>query len=109
MVSAGKHELEIVNQPLGFHETTVVQVLAGKVAPVKIEWPTGVIAVNALPWAEVWIDGNKVGDTPIGNLSLPIGPHEITFRNPELGELKHAVTVALNSPARVSVDLRKKP
>ena len=38
--------------------------------PIKIEFPKGTIALNAVPWAEVWVDGEKVGETPIGNLSL---------------------------------------
>jgi hypothetical protein len=109
MVSSGRHEFEIVNVPLAYHVNTVVQVAAGKVAPIKLEWPKGTISLNAIPWAEVWIDGEKYGETPIGNLSLPIGPHEIVFRNPDLGEQKQGVTVALNSPARASADLRKKP
>ena len=77
-------------------------------ASIRVEWPKGTIAINALPWAEVWIDGEKVGETPIGNLSLAIGPHEILFRHPELGEQHFATTVTLRAPARVSVDLRKK-
>ena len=48
------------------------------------------------------------GEVSVGNLTLPIGPHEIVFRNPELGEQRQAVTVTLKAPARVSVDLRKK-
>jgi serine/threonine protein kinase len=108
-ITAGRHELEIVNEALAYHATTVVQVAPNKVAPVKLEWPKGTIAVNALPWAEVWIDGEKVGETPIGNLSVPIGPHEILFRNPDLGEQRQAVTVSLQAPVRVSADLRKKP
>jgi hypothetical protein len=78
------------------------------VTPIKIDFPKGTIAVNAVPWAEVWIDGERVGETPMGNLPIAIGPHEVVFRNPELGELRHAVTVTLTAPARVSVDLRKK-
>ena len=74
----------------------------------KVEWPKGSIAINALPWADVWIDGERIGETPIGNLQLAIGPHEILFRHPELGEQKYATTVTLSAPARVSVDLRKK-
>ncbi len=108
MVSAGKHEIELVNETLGYRSVKVVQVPAGKVTAIKIEWPKGTIAVNAVPWAEVWIDGERIGDTPIGNLSLPIGPHEIVFRHPEFGELRHAATVTVNAPTRVSVDLRKK-
>jgi serine/threonine protein kinase len=109
MVSTGKHEIEIVNEILGYRTTRTVQVPAGRVTAIKVEWPRGTMAINAVPWAEVWVDGERVGETPIGNYSLPIGPHEIVFRHPELGELRQAATVTLRAPARVSVDLRKKP
>ena len=108
MVSAGKHDIEIVNEGLGYRATRSVQVAAGKQTPLRLEWPKGTIAINALPWAEVWIDGDRVGETPIGNLSLPIGPHELIFRHPDLGEQRYAATVTLREAARVSVDLRKK-
>ena len=108
MVSAGRHDIEIVNETLGYRAARTVQVSPGKVTPIKIDFPKGTIALNAVPWAEVWVDGEKVGDTPIGNLSLAIGPHEIVFRHPDLGEQRHAATVTLNSPARLSVDMRKK-
>jgi hypothetical protein len=109
MVAAGRHDIEIVNEALGYRVVRAVQVMPGKIAPIKLEWPKGSIALNAVPWAEVWIDGEKVGETPVGNLALPIGPHEVVFRHPDLGEQRHAVTVSVNTPARLSVDLRKKP
>ena len=108
MVSAGRHEIEIVNDTVGYRTTRTVQVAAGKVTPIKVEFPRGTIALNAVPWAEVWVDGEKIGDTPIGNLPLALGPHEIVFRHPELGEQRHAALVTLKAPARLSVDLRKK-
>jgi hypothetical protein len=61
-----------------------------------------------VPWAEVWIDGEKAGDTPIGNLQTTIGKHDVVFRHPELGETRQSVTVTLLGPARLSVDMRKK-
>jgi len=108
MVSAGRHDIEVVNETLGYRAVRTVQVSPGKVTPIKIDFPKGTIALNAVPWAEVWVDGDKVGDTPIGNLSLAIGPHDIVFRHPDLGEQRHAATITLNAPARLSVDLRKK-
>jgi hypothetical protein len=108
MLTAGRHEIEMVNDTLGYRQVRTVQVPPGKTAPLKLEWPKGTIAINALPWAEVWIDGERIGETPIGNLSLPIGPHEIVFRHPDLGEQRYGTTVSLKAPARVSVDLRKK-
>ena len=56
---------------------------------------------------EVWIDGKQVGETPIGNFAIPVGPHEVLFKHPELGEKRHAVVVSANTITRLSIDLRK--
>jgi len=110
MVAAGRHEIDIVNDEIGYRTTRNVQVNAGKVAPVNIEMPNGKIAINAVPWAEVFIDGVGVGQTPIGDFSLPIGHHDVLFRNPELGsELRQNAVVTLKGVLRLSVDMRKKP
>lgn len=109
MVPAGNHQLDIVNDALGYRSSRTVQVSAGKVSAIKIEFPKGTIALNAIPWADVWIDGEKVGETPIGNLPLTIGSHEIIFRHPDLGEQRQLATVTLTAPTRLSVDMRKKP
>jgi PEGA domain len=109
MVPTGTHRLEIVNEALGYRDTRTVQVVAGRVAPIAVEFPKGTIALNAVPWADVWIDGEKVGETPIGNLAVTVGSHEVIFRHPELGEQRHVITVTVNGPARLSVDLRKRP
>jgi PEGA domain-containing protein len=108
MVSAGRHEIEIISEPLGYRAVRTIQVSPGKVTPVKVEFPKGTIALNALPWAEVWVDGEKVGETPIGNLQVTIGTHDVLFRHPDLGEQRHKATVSLTAPARLSVDMRKK-
>jgi hypothetical protein len=109
MVPAGARRLEIVNEVIGFRETRTVQVTAGRVSRIDIEFPKGTVALNATPWAEVWIDGERIGETPIGNLPVTIGPHEIVFRHPELGEQRHVVTVRLAEPSRLSVDMRRQP
>jgi hypothetical protein len=106
LVPAGRHEFEIVNETLGFRVTHIVQVPAGRVTPIGIEIPNGTVNLNAAPWAEVWVDGRNVGETPIGNLSLPIGPHEIVFRHPQFGERRHAISVTAGTPVRLSVDMR---
>jgi hypothetical protein len=108
MVTAGRHDLEIVNEALGFRGTQTVNVAPGQVTTIRPEWPKGAIAFNALPWADVFVDGKLIGETPIGNIALPIGPHEVVFRHPELGEHRVTHTVTLGTPARLSVDLKKK-
>ena len=106
MLGSGTHQLEFVNQSLGYSETRTVQVVAGKVTPVSLALPKGTINLNASPWAEVWLDGVRVGETPIGNLSVPIGSHEIVFRHPQFGEKRHAVSVTAGVPVRISVEMK---
>ena len=108
MVAVGRHDLEFVNDTLGYRSTRTVDVSPGQVAVVKPDWPKGSMAVNALPWAEVSIDGERAGETPIGSVSVPIGTHEIVFRHPELGERRTTVTVTAGAPTRVSIDMRAK-
>ena len=106
MLGSGTHQLEFVNQSLGYEETRTVQVVAGRVTPVSLALPKGTVNLNASPWAEVWLDGVRVGETPIGNLSVPIGAHEIVFRHPQLGEKRHAISVTVGVPVRISVEMK---
>jgi len=106
MIAAGRHELDFVNDTLGYRASRVVVVGPGKVAPISLELPMGVVNLNAAPWAEVWIDGRRVGETPIGNLSVSIGPHEVVFKHPQFGEKHHAISVTLGTPVRLSVDMK---
>jgi hypothetical protein len=106
MMASGRHDLELVSEALGYRSARTVQVAPGKIAGITVEVPQGVINLNASPWAEVWIDGQRAGETPIGNLAVPIGPHEIVFKHPQLGEKRHAVSVTLGAPVRLSVDMK---
>ena len=107
--SVGRHELDISNDALGYHVTRSISVEPGEVSSMKLDPPKGSLSLNAVPWAEVWIDGERAGETPIGNAQLAIGQHEVVFRHPDLGEQRFTPTVTLTAPARVSADLRRKP
>jgi hypothetical protein len=108
MLPAGRHDLLLVSEPIGYREMRTIQVTPGKTSTLSVTLPKGSISINAVPWATVIIDGENVGDTPIGNLPITIGPHEMVFRNPELGEQRRVVNVTSQSPARVSIDMTRK-
>ena len=108
MLAAGTHELELANDALGFQVRRKIQIQAGKSTNLAIDVPQGTISLNATPWAEVFLDGERVGETPIGNLLRPIGRHEVTFRHPDLGERKETIILTAQRPIRLGVDLRKK-
>jgi len=108
MLPQGTHQLEFVNESVGFLARRTVTIKPGVTSSVKLDAPPGTLHINAVPWAEVWIDGERVGETPIGNLQAKIGTREIVFKHPELGERRTTATVTLKEPVRISMDLRKK-
>jgi hypothetical protein len=102
VATAGKHELDFVNTEFGYQSHQVVEFKAGQIVPMRITPPAGRVSINAVPWALVSIDGNSVGETPLGNVALPVGEHQITFRHPQLGERVQKVIVKANAATRVS-------
>jgi serine/threonine-protein kinase len=108
MLPVGTQELEFVNQSVGYRARRTVTVQAGKTTTLRLEPPSGTVNINAVPWAEVFLDGQRLGETPLGNLQMPIGSRELVFRHPDLGERRATVLVTLKEPARISIDLRKK-
>jgi serine/threonine protein kinase len=106
MLASGKHDIQLVSDTMGYRVARSVNIVAGKVTGLTIELPNGTVNLNATPWAEVWVDGQRVGETPIGNLSIPIGPHEVVFRHPQFGEKRHAISVTASGTTRLSVDMK---
>jgi hypothetical protein len=74
---------------------------------VNVAAPNGRVSINAAPWADVWIDGNAAGQTPLANLVLPIGRHNVLFRHPQFGEQRQDVVVKVDGLARVSAVFQK--
>jgi hypothetical protein len=103
---AGRHEFEFVNSAIGYRERRVVEVRPGQITSISVAVPNGILNINAVPWATVWIDGNSFGDTPLGNLAVAPGEHEIVFRHPQLGERREKAMVRPSSTTRVSVNLQ---
>jgi hypothetical protein len=108
MLPAGRHDLEFVSEPLGFRTRRTVDLAAGRTTSVAVPLDRAPININAIPWAEVLIDGMPAGQTPMAAVMTTIGPHDIEFRHPELGRKTTRVVVSLKEPARVSVDMRSR-
>jgi hypothetical protein len=106
MLPAGDHDLEMSNDLLGFSTSRRVTITAERTTNVPVSVPNGTLSINAAPWAEVFIDGERIGETPIANISRPIGTHEVILRHPQLGERRATITVSTKQTARLGVDMR---
>jgi hypothetical protein len=107
MLPAGHHDLELTNAAVGFRTTVPVDIQPGKTVTTTVTVPNGSVSINALPWANVWLDGRALGTTPIANLDVPLGTHEVIWRHPQFGERRQTVVVTAKSPVRLVMDLSK--
>jgi hypothetical protein len=107
MLPVGSHDLDLRNTTVEFAVRRTVKIVPGKTLNLSVTLPSGKLSVNAVPWAEVSIDGRAAGTTPLGNLTVPVGSHEVLWRHPQFGERRQTVTVKAQTPTRVGVDFSK--
>ena len=67
----------------------------------------GTVRVRVLPWAEVEVDGEPRGTTPLRPLTLRAGEHVLRFRHPDFRPLIRRITVRANETTTVEVDLAR--
>ncbi len=107
MLAVGWHDVILASPSLGYEAPMRVNIGPGRVTGLLVDPPTAKVSLNARPWADVFIDSASAGQTPIANLTLAIGTHQVVFRHPQLGERRQSVVVSVRGPNRVSVDLTR--
>ena len=105
VLSPGRHRLDLINDALEMRLSRTITVEAGKTARVGVPAPSGTMFVNASPWAEVSVDGQSIGTTPLGNVPVAVGTHDVVWRHPQLGEKRRSVVVGAQTPVRLTMDM----
>ena len=106
ILAPGKHQLTLTNRELGYTSTQEVEIQPAEVKNVSVD-PRGPVNLNAVPWAEVWLDGQKLGDTPLAATPVPLGLREFVFKNQQFGERKVTATIKAANNLPVTVDFTK--
>jgi hypothetical protein len=103
----GRHDLRIVNRASGIDAEQTLDIPAGSTTSMVLDTPPSLVAINAVPWAAVQVDGAAVGNTPLVGLPLAAGSHELIFSHPKLGRQRMTVAVASGKSLEVRMDLRR--
>ena len=106
MVAPGVHQLELSNDTFHYRATETVEVKPGEVKALSYE-PKGTVSLNATPWAEVFVDGQRIGETPLANVPVTIGTREFVFKHPDYGEKRVTAQVTLGETVLVNVDMTR--
>lgn len=74
----------------------------------------GELTIGALPWAQVYVDGEYRGDTPLRRMPLAVGAHSLRLRCPppscaQVQELSLSVAIEPSRELRRIADFRADP
>lgn len=105
-VSPGKHSVRALDRSLGIDVKRRVRVGAGKTERVGIEVGKGSLVLDAPPGCDVFVDGKKVGRTPLGPLSLYEGTRRILVKKGDI-DYRHKVPMRAGLQATLSVEFHE--
>jgi hypothetical protein len=107
LVAAGRHTLTLVNERFNYKSTVVLEVQPGAATPHTVSLPNGTLRISTTPGAEVWIDGERLGTAPLGDLPVQIGTREVLVKSPALGERRQVVEVRHGESTDVTLPLER--
>jgi PEGA domain len=107
-LTPGPHDLRIVNRSMGIDVQKSVEIAGGGMASLSLDFPPGTLQITATPWANVDMDGVAIGKTPLDQIELAPGRHDVVFTHPRFGQRRTSVTIKSGKPQRVNVDLRRR-
>jgi hypothetical protein len=86
---AGRNKLRLVSRESGIDYPLEVEVAAGETVTKSVTVGKGKLRIKALPWAQVVVDGNDLGTTPLPAQPLYAGTHTVVLTyKPENGTPK---------------------
>jgi hypothetical protein len=106
-LSIGRHELQAVNRAMGIDTVKTVDVVMGATSPLVVERTPGIVTFEGASGILVRVDGAAVGRTPIANMEIVSGPHEVVFTRSGFSERRMMIAVTSGKPLTVKVDARK--
>jgi hypothetical protein len=105
LLPPGMHGLRVSNRTLGYEATWNVEIKPGETTNLRVTPEPSKLTVTSPEAAEVWVDGAKVGDTPLNAAPVPLGTHDILVKRASGGERRYTITVGVK-PFTLNADFR---
>ena len=103
MLRPGTHNLELVNESLGYRGAVEVRVRPGATTSVSVV-PKTAVTVEAPEGTELSINGENMGTLPNAALQVPLGTAEFVMRYKD-EERRQVVPVTMSAPVTVKYEL----
>jgi hypothetical protein len=105
LLPPGLHDLRVSNRTLGYEATWNVEIKPGATTNLRVTPEPSKLTVTSPEPAEVWVDGTKVGDTPLNAAPVPLGTHDVLVKRAGGAERRYTITVGVK-PFALNADFR---
>jgi hypothetical protein len=106
LLPPGVHDLQLTNASLNYAFVQHVEVTPGATTTIRVTPPSSTLTVTAAEPSEVWLDGARIGATPLAAVAAPLGAHEVIVKRPDGGERRFTVTIGTN-PFTLNADSQR--
>ena len=108
MLPPGRHQLRVVNKPLAYDAAHQVELKPGEVTHLTITPAPSSLTLTASETVTAWLDGERLGDTPLNAVPVALGTHELLVRRAAGGERRLTITITAN-PFALHIDFSRPP
>jgi hypothetical protein len=102
----GPHEIWVENRTLAYRGVYQVEIEPGETASISVVPPPSALTVTASAPGEVFVDGQRAGETPLTDYPVNLGTRDIVVRAASGAERRFTTTVT-TVPVRLDVDFSK--
>ena len=106
MLPPGPHQVRVINKALAYDAVHQVELKPGEGTNLTITPPPSSLTLTSSEPVGVWLDGEKVGDTPLNAVPVAIGTHDLLVRRASGGERKLTIIVTAN-PFALHIDFTR--
>jgi hypothetical protein len=105
LLAPGQYKVRLVNTHYGYQEDAEFTIRAGEISTHTVSLPEGSLLVSTQAGAEIYIEGELKGTSPLGPIPVPLGSREVLIRHPELGERRQSVEIIAGKTVELSAVL----
>jgi hypothetical protein len=105
-VAPGTHTIKLTSKSKMINYTTTIKVESDGEVTKTIMLKKGKLSVSIKPWADVYINGSRIGQTPFPPKELYEGSYNLTFKNPKYETFTKTVKIKADKTTLVIKDLK---
>lgn len=106
MLPPGPHQVRVVNKALAYDAVHQVELKPGEATNLTITPAPSSLTLTSSEPVAVWLDGERIGETPLNGVPVRIGTHDLLVRRAAGGERKLTIIVTAN-PFALHIDFTR--